>query len=289
MSTSISPHTAMLSREMSVAYDRVPHALEGLDEVGEADWQLVGEDFLLRAGGEHWFHYRKGRGVTIERGEGAELALEPLFLSGSVYSAVASINGYLPIHASAVCHEGMVYAVTGLSGAGKSTLTAGLAARGLPLFADDTLVLDCSGEGPPECLPGHKRLKLCKDVLLATGAARQEEVGGPTGKVYAEPALRYEEERALPLAALIFLEEGDPPRITPVTGSQRLLRLQDDHYTAQHYAAARGLDARGTFDHLARLAARLDLFAFARPFDHARLAEGFDTLARWIAARSNAE
>ncbi|MEZ5743139.1 MAG: hypothetical protein R3D89_05270 [Sphingomonadaceae bacterium] len=264
----------LLANEMRVRIGAVPHALEA-DDLPEYSWQLANGQFLLRTRGEHYFHYRRGEGVTIERGEGADASEEPLWLSGSVYSAVASINGFYPIHASAVCHEGAVHAFTGPSGAGKSTLCTALAARGLALFCDDTLVFDLSDPERVICLPGHKRLKLTEEALALTGAARQEKVGEAIEKFYAEPHALYR-GGPLPLAELLFLEEGEDPRIEPLRGAERMVRLQDDHYTALHTAAARGFDAAGQFGHLATLAQRITASRFVRPWDQARFDAGAD-------------
>ena len=265
------PAQILLARESRVALGPVPHRLEDT-VVAEMSWYLAGEEFLLRARGNHWFHYRKGFGVTIERGAGARVEAEALWLDGSVYSAIAAINGFVPIHASAVCHDGAVFAFAGQSGAGKSTLATALAASGLPLFADDTLILDLSEAGGVVALPGHKRLKLTPEAIALTGATAGEEVGGPVEKRYADAAQIWR-GGPLPLAGLLFLETGDPAAITPLSGAERMLRLRDGHYTTQHYTAARQLDPAGLFAHLSRLARDLPMGVFRRPIDTARFGE----------------
>lgn len=51
-------------------------------------------------------------------------------------------RGWQTFHAGAFLHGGAVWGVVGGRTAGKSTLLAGLAARGVPIVADDLLVLD---------------------------------------------------------------------------------------------------------------------------------------------------
>jgi hypothetical protein len=51
------------------------------------------------------------------------------------------------LHASAISLDGRAVILAGNSGSGKSTLTAGLAAAGAPLIADDLLPLGSAGEG----------------------------------------------------------------------------------------------------------------------------------------------
>ena len=270
----------LLKREMQVRYGPVPHELLGRN-LDEDTWQLEGDAFLLRHGKNHWFHYRKGSGVTIERGEGADTSVEALWLSGSVYSAVASINGFMPIHASAVCHDGRVYAFTGPSGAGKSTLVTALSKRGLQLFCDDTLILDLSDPDRVQCLPGHKRLKLSEEALALTGACREEKVGTEIDKFYAQPPERYS-GGPLPLGKLVFLEEGAACSIEAITGAQRMVRLDDDHYTANHFAAARRFDAAARFAHLSRLANQIAMSRFIRPRDIALFADGVTLACAYI-------
>jgi len=271
----------MMQRETAVQYGPVPHSLSG-EPLAEMSWQMLGGAFLLRGEGEHYFLYRKGDGVTVERGPDADVSEESLWLNGSVYAAVASLNGLLPIHASAVAHDGRVFAFSGPAGAGKSTLVAALGRHGLPLFCDDTLVLDLSDPERIVCLPGHKRLKLRPDAIGLTGAMPQEKVSKTVDKHYALPATG-EVGVALPLGELIFLEERPEPAIMPITGAERLVRLQDDHYTARLFDSARRFDRAAQFAHLARLARQIAMARFVRPLDRDRFDEGVALAARHVA------
>lgn len=269
-----------MERETRLAYGPVPRALFG-EPIGEMRWQMDGDRFLFRGLGEHHFLYRKGEGITVDRGPGADLSEESLWLNGSVYAGIASMNGLLPIHASAVAAGGSVFAFTGPAAAGKSTLAAALAARGLPLFCDDTLVLDLSDPDRIVCLPGHKRLKLVDDAIELTGATREEKVSLTVDKYYARPAAG-DVRVALPLAELIFLEEGPQPAITPILGSERFVRMQDEHYTAHLYAGARQFDKVEQFAHFSRLARQVKMARFVRPRDRSRFAEGVALAERHV-------
>jgi hypothetical protein len=270
----------MMQRETAVHYGPVPHSLSG-EPLAEMSWQMLGGAFLLRGEGEHYFLYRKGDGVTVERGPDADVSEESLWLNGSVYAAVASLNALLPIHASAVAFDGRLFALSGPAGAGKSTLVAALGRHGLPLFCDDTLVLDLSDPERIVCLPGHKRLKLRPDAIGLTGAMPQEKVSKTVDKHYALPATG-EVGVALPLGELIFLEEGPEPAIMPITGAERLVRLQDDHYTARLFDSARRFDRAAQFAHLARLARQIAMARFVRPLDRDRFDEGVALAARHV-------
>ncbi|HEY6663457.1 MAG TPA: hypothetical protein VIZ66_11105, partial [Sphingomicrobium sp.] len=271
---------AMMRRETRVTFGEVPRTLLD-DPLGEMTWQMLGDGFLLRGEGHHYFHYRKGRGITIERGPDADLGEESLWLNGSVYSAIASLNGLVPIHASAVAFEGRVFAFSAPAAGGKSTLAAALAGHGLPLFCDDTLVLDLSDPHRVTCLPGHKRLKLRPDAIALTGATAEEKVSKTVDKYYARPAA-VDAGVARPLAELIFVDEGPDLGIEAITGAERMIRFQDDHQTAHLFAAAQQLDRAARFAHLHRLASRIKMARLERPRDRSRFAESVALAARYI-------
>ncbi len=49
-----------MRRETRVRFGEVPKTLLG-EPVGEMTWQMLGDGFLLRGEGHHYFHYRKGQ------------------------------------------------------------------------------------------------------------------------------------------------------------------------------------------------------------------------------------
>ena len=279
----MTPAEQMMKRETRIAYGATPHSLFDTP-IPETTWQMRGNRFLLRGEGDHYFYYRRGEGLTIERGHSADLTEEHLWLNGSVYAAIASINGLLPVHASAIEHGGAVFAFTGPPGAGKSTLVAALGRHGFPMFCDDTLVLDFTDADRIVCLPGHKRLKLTPDALELTGAERQEKVSRTVDKHYAKPPAA-SAGRALPLAELIFIEEGTEAAITPIRGAERVARMHDDHYTAHLFAFARGFDRVGHFAHLGEVARRISMARFIRPRDRSQFDKGVEIARRYVTSR----
>jgi hypothetical protein len=273
------PAIALLERESRASAGVVPGDLDGR-KVAPGQDHLTRDAYLLRTLTGYAYLYVKGQGVTIEREPWADPLEQALWLAGSVYSAIASIHGLLPVHASAVAWEGRVHAFTGASGAGKSTLTAALGRHGLPLFCDDTLVLDISDPEAIVCLPGHKRLKLTGEAVRLTGAGVEGHVGAMTGKFYCSPPGGTVRE-ALPLADLAFIEDGEPLSFAPIAGAARLARLNDDHFTAVNFARARELDPAGRFALFARLAPKIPMTRLVRP----RIAEHFSATAAAVAER----
>ncbi len=123
----------------------------------------------------------------------------------SVLFTVALLRGYEALHAGAVATPAGALAITAATGAGKSTLVSELLAAGLTLVADDVLVLEPAGAGPPRAHPAPPvmnvptvRLPALREALAApveplAALAQERWVAVP---VYPEP---------LPLAALVVL------------------------------------------------------------------------------------
>lgn len=259
---------AMMQREMRVREGAVVPELDGF-AVALGTYRMTSDAFLTNLTCGLSILYRKGEGITVDRASTADPRDELLYLNGMTYAAVATINGLYPIHASAVAVDGRVHAFTGPSGAGKSTLIAELGRRGFPMFCDDTLVLDLRDPERIMCLPGHKRLKLLPDALTLTGAMRQEKVADGIDKFFAEPSAGIIAV-PLPLSELVFLENGSPARIEPVSGGERMTRLQDDHYTAHFIEIACRADHAVRFNQLSRLARSIRINRFIRPRDARR-------------------
>ena len=265
---------ALLARESRWRYGAVPDRLAG-QQLVEGHRIFAPGEFALKTDSGYAFHYVQGQGVTIERTPEADQTEQDLWLNGSVYAAIACLNGLYPVHASAIALDGQVHAFTGPSGAGKSTLVAGLGQRGLPLFCDDTMLLELSNPTAIIALPGHKRLKLTDHALGLTGARPEGPVGSDTAKSYAAAPGGIVRE-PLPLARLVFLEQGSKAGYLPVTGGERLLRLDDDHYTQHCFLEAR----RPTREHLfalrATLARQIEMTRLIRPLSTEGFAESLD-------------
>ena len=260
---------ALLARETRWQYGAVPDSLGGVQVLPGYRLSAAG-CFLSRQESGYGFLYRPGEGITIERPVDADPDEEVLWLNGSVYAAVACLNGFMPLHTSAVAHEGRVIAFTGTAGAGKSTLAAGLGKFGFPLFCDDTLLIDLANLDQAICMPGHKRLKLLPDALALTGAVAEQPVGADTGKSYCRPLAGVVRE-PLPLDRLVFLAEGPDLRWAPIRGAERFVRLEDDHHTQDLFMAAHRPGRAELFALRAQLASRIAMTQLTRP----RSAEGF--------------
>jgi hypothetical protein len=123
-------------------------------------------------------------------------------------------------HAGAFVLDGRAWGVVGDKGDGKSSLLAWLARRGLPVLADDVLVLD---DG--RALAGPRSIDLRED------AAHRLAVGEPLGVIGARARWRVPlgpVDAEVPLAgwvALAWAPAGDPPVVRELRGAARLAAL----------------------------------------------------------------
>jgi hypothetical protein len=135
-------------------------------------------------------------------------------LIGQVLPLVAALRGLEVLHASAVAHGGLAFALAGDSGAGKSTLAAHLALRGHALVADDVLAISLAASGRPQAHRGSTALSVSRDD--ADLAARLVRSGAATaiGSDEKEHVLLSAGNRRMPLGAIYHLSHdgcgGDP-------------------------------------------------------------------------------
>ncbi len=245
--------------------------------IDKEKFALAGDAFWLETPGGVQFHYRKGQSVLGELPR-PELDDEcRLYLWGTVFGAVAWLNGMMPLHASAVSHDGGVVAFTGASGAGKSTLAAGLAWRGFAHVCDDTLVL---AEGPDGLLglPDGKPMKLWDDAADLVGAVQCSPIASLPGKAYADPAVR--ETRPLPLTDLVFIEAGDETTLTPVLGAEKLTLVPGALYRGFIHAA-RG-DEQFHSRMMFELVQSVRFWRLSRPLDAGAFSQSLEDISALI-------
>lgn len=269
---------ALLESESRLRLGPVAAELDG-SPVAPGRYRIAGDSFVLATESGFRFRYQVGQGVVCDAPPGHDPAEIELWRNGSVYSAIAALNGLRPMHASAIAWRGRAIAFTGPEGAGKSTLLAGLCARGVTMFCDDTLVLNLSDPAQVIALPGHKRLKLTDAAFALTGLPQEERVAPDVAKHYARPPSGTEPD-PLPLAALIHLEAGSEPALERLAGAERFARLGDGHYTTALAAVAGGRKSAELFAERARLAGQVEMYRLVRPLDPARFADGVALVMR---------
>jgi len=257
MSPSPDEMLALLNRETSM----VVGAIAPFDGAARMD----ADSFALKVGVDTRMEWRRGCGVTVDRGPATHPDTASLFLAGSMTGAIAAQIGLYPFHGSTLEWNGRGVVLTGPSGAGKSTFAAGLAQRGYPLLSDDlTLLFEHRGD-PLLVLPWSKPLKLWEDSLALTGLPP----GAKISPDYAKFTVTVPRaERSAAPGAVILLEEG-PLAFARLSSGEALRVWSQDHYCRTYLATARGWSRADQFADAAEKAAAVPAYRFTAPRDHA--------------------
>ncbi len=246
---------------MRVRLARIPESIAG-EIYSDGFFRLSHDAFLFTTEGGVRFHYRRGEGVSADLpGPDSDDEFQ-LYLWGTVFGAVAWLNRYFPLHASAVEIGGRAVAFTADSGGGKSTLAAALSVAGLPHITDDTLPLAMTGS-EIVAIPDRKLLKLWRDSIDLTRLAADKAIDRLPGKFYARPPNKC--DSALPLSDLVLLVPGDDVRIEPITGAAKLTVLAEAMYRS--FVPASLADGRAHGEWMTALASRIRFWRLERPFN----------------------
>jgi hypothetical protein len=130
---------------VTIRLGNVPRTLDHAVPYGP-ECQISPTEYLLDIPETARYYVAHGREVRLEITPGAPPANVSTYLLGSVFGVLCHQNGLLPLHASAVEHNGRVTAFLGDSGAGKSTLAASLHRRGHRIVSDDICLLAPHGD-----------------------------------------------------------------------------------------------------------------------------------------------
>jgi hypothetical protein len=188
---------------------------------------------------------------------GEAALVHPVLTTGLAY--VSHLRGHATLHGGAFLADGRAWAVIGAREAGKSTTLAALAARGVPVLADDLVVVDRDAH----VLAGPACVDLRTDAARHFGAERVGVVGGrERWRVgTAEAPAR------VPFGGLVVLGWGDAATDLPPADRVRVLH-------AQHYAGPLGPPAPALVLGLVER----PMWRFERPRDWGRLDEALDGL-----------
>lgn len=266
-------HLDRIKAEMTVMRGPVPAAIADV-QVNEGDGLILSaNEMLFTTLGGVRYHYRRGHGIALHVPDPSLESEAELYLWGTVFGAIAWLNGYMPLHASAVSSEGRVVAFTADSGGGKSTLAASLATRGLRHVCDDTLVVSAADEGLV-ALPDSKPIKLWEDSLSLSGEVAERPIGFVPGKYYVRP--RIVENAPGLLTDLVFLEWGDEFAFEPITGAAKLRLLPDAMYRGFiHFAMG---DRRVHEKYVMKIAAEVRFWRLCRPKKPDNFDEGIERI-----------
>ena len=162
--------------------------------------------------GRRALHHLDAAGGSLLCAPGAQPA--PLWwrvVLDSVLFSAALLAGYEALHTGAVATPAGAVAIAAQAGGGKSTLLAALLGRGLPLVADDVLVLEPRPQAAPLAHPAPP--------LMTVPATLDGQLGAPLADVGDERWIAVPTVAApLPLAAFVLLDRrpGAPLELHPL-------------------------------------------------------------------------
>lgn len=269
-----------LAREMALREGAVPLRLPS-PLLETPLFSLSRDAFLLVLPSGLRFHYVRGQSVTFWRPVDIGDAEVALFHASLLYGAVAWLNGFVVLQASAIVHDGQVHAFAGEAGAGKSALAAALTSRGFAFFADEILVLDLANSDRPTALPQPGGLKLGSDALTLTGLEAAEPLRAGLDRYFVAPPLAAQDS-TLPMNRLYPLQMASEtsPSVKNVDGVDRMRSMYAAFAFPRMFGAL--TNRLNIFQTANRLARQVSVQTFDRPRARGLFASNVDFLAGYI-------
>lgn len=269
------------TRRVAVRVGGVPESIEGAPYGQQCTVNAV--EYLLRIPKVASYYVGHGNEVRIEAEPGASNADVTAYLLGPLFGVLCHQNGLLPLHASAIEHNGIVTAFVGNSGAGKSTFAACLRQRGHRIVSDDICLLE-PAQDAMRVIPVAEWLKLWTESLdhLGESPAEEHRVFSTDDKFrlhLAAPAVA--EAR---LGRIVFLAKSGHPQaaqtLERLTTLEAVAGLFDMTYVS-YVPVLSGQKAR-IFQQCARALSHAEAFRLTRPWGLERMDEALDLVERTV-------
>lgn len=226
--------------------------------------------YLLRFPGLADFTIAADGAVACAPAPGVSPATCDHLYAHQVAPLLASRDGALIAHASAVAAPCGALVFLGAAGRGKSTLAASFARAGVPFLTDDALALE-GGAGGWRARPGPAQLRLWPDsraALAADCAAAPALDFTVKARLPSDAALAHCED-AQPLAAAFLLDEpAERLALARLAPREALLALLSCAFLLD---PENGAAARAQFDAASRFVAAVPVHRLAAPRDYAAL------------------
>jgi hypothetical protein len=282
----VSSEFEMNAPVLDLAGSKPDVVIKFVDAVGTPDHPTLDDIYIKGNSQDLWFmgheslefRVRNGKEIQIWADKECSSADINLFLIGSGFGVLAFQRGLVPLHISAVEHNGRTLAVTGESGAGKSTLATALSKLGYAHFCDDVGIFD------PNITPFVVRA-MPKGIKLWDEAAAELNIEqGPRVsnipdllKTYIEPPVRSNAD-TLSLDSLYVISEtpADKFAITELVGMEKFVELRRAIYREEWFEAF--FTQKQAFELVAQLAKSIQVFKFDRPRDLGSVAESAEFL-----------
>lgn len=233
----------------------------------------VGEALRFAVEGIGCWQVEGGRRITLHPGLTAAPPELRLFTLGSALGGLGYQRGFAMWHGSAVARADRAILFCGVAGAGKSTMAGAMLSRGASLVADDLSRIE-PRDGPALIHPSSARIKLWREAIdrfdwdariLRRDYYRED-------KFHCSVPDHLAGEAALPLIAIVTLEEGERVSLDRLTGAEALeAAMKHTMYRPEMIEALGKWGEQGVLG--AQIAAKCPVYRLTRPKD-------FESLAR---------
>jgi hypothetical protein len=153
--------------DVTIEEGNVPTEISGDNVLKKVFSSISRDEYLWNIRTVAKYYAGFGSTVKYEPVAGIDMHSVRLFLLGTAMAAILYQRGDIPLHASAIVHNGKLTLFAGDSGAGKSTLIARLATAGYNVFTDDVCVLHHLAAGTNEIhgTASYPMMKLWDDAI----------------------------------------------------------------------------------------------------------------------------
>ncbi|PIB26851.1 hypothetical protein BFP76_10675 [Amylibacter kogurei] len=271
------------------AFDGLPDVtIRFVQDLEKPSNPIYSDDIVTAAAGDVWFcasdelAYRVigGSEILIARGKHVSNADVNLYLVGTGFGVLCLQRDLIPFHCSAVEHNGHAVAFSGESGVGKSTLAAALSQLGYGHVCDDVCIANPTLT-PMQVQPMPKGLKLWDDAAAQLNIAQGTRVSADPDFHKSYVSVDRADHAGGLLFNRIYILDNDIASefsVHELKGAEKHAELRRAIYREEwlHFLQ----EPRKTFDLVSTLASKLQVFAFKRPDDLARIKESAGILAR---------
>jgi len=161
--------------DINIHTKAVPQQLEGEHVVKKVNVSMNLTEYLHTVPDIADYYVANGNEICIQPQPGADEKSIRLFLLSNAMAAILHQRGMIPLHASAVYHDGGIVLFCGRSGAGKSTTATALQQKGYTVFSDDVCVLRNNASNELVALPSYPMMKLWEDSFTKIGLGEVNE------------------------------------------------------------------------------------------------------------------
>ncbi|GAB3666576.1 hypothetical protein GCM10028791_42420 [Echinicola sediminis] len=218
--------------DVSIFFGDTPEGLEKCLKKG-VTYEVGQSEFLFEIFDVARFYIADGKSITIRPNEGGRPDDIRLFILGTCFGAILHQRQVLPIHASAIEHQGEAVLFMGSSGAGKSTTASAFRLTGHSAITDDVCPIKII-DGLPYAVPGYPQSKLGEDAMesLAIDKSQYGLVREGIGK----RAVRYREGFAsepvrIKACYLLKIEKSaEATEMETIIDSDRFIALKSNVY-----------------------------------------------------------